>query len=302
LAVSPQALSQDSLKSKSLMKHKLLKLKRLFVNSHQIGEYSIRVPSGYSLEVFQTKNPLYDRFLPCLAKQIDIADFIVDVGANVGDSLFAMYQVRPSIYICIEPSTVFLKYLNHNIEQINQKKDILVYSELISSKPVKGEFEYTHKGTARIKEGGSQNNIPSSTLDNLIGDKKIALIKSDTDGYDYDVLLSSKKIIEEQLPILFFECDPNDQAQFRGFVELFLYLANKYVFYFFDNFGNLLLENAPLDNALSLLNYLKNIKSGSATLTLHYFDVLAINSEKHQVITQSALRLYKTEYNLHEDV
>jgi hypothetical protein len=111
--------------------------------------------------------------------------------------------------------------------------------------------------------------------------------------------MSSKKIIQEQLPILFFECDPNDQAQFRGFVELFVFLANKYVFYFFDNFGNLILESASLDNALSILNYLQNIKSGSSTLTLHYVDVLAVNMEKHQVITQSALRLYKNEYNLH---
>lgn len=63
------------------------------------------------LPKYKQAYPNYNRFLPHLAKHLKDSDFVVDIGANVGDTLAAMYRANDSLrFICTELNDVFYTY------------------------------------------------------------------------------------------------------------------------------------------------------------------------------------------------
>jgi hypothetical protein len=50
-------------------------------------EYSIELTPDHLLPTYQKNHPKYDRFLPVLVAHLEKGCVIVDVGANVGDSV-----------------------------------------------------------------------------------------------------------------------------------------------------------------------------------------------------------------------
>lgn len=58
-------------------------------------EYSIKLPANHMLPVYQKYHPKYDRFLPHLVKYIEPSDTVIDVGANVGDTLAGIVRLKP---------------------------------------------------------------------------------------------------------------------------------------------------------------------------------------------------------------
>ena len=59
---------------------------------YQYRDFSIELPAEHLFPSFQEKHKLYDRFLPHLCKYLAPGSTILDVGANCGYSLAAMYN------------------------------------------------------------------------------------------------------------------------------------------------------------------------------------------------------------------
>ena len=83
------------------------------------------------MEKYQEKFKLNDRFLPILVKHINQSGIIVDIGANIGDTLFSIFHNCKNKIVCVEPSDMYFNFLNHNYNLLN--KDERTGVELIKN-------------------------------------------------------------------------------------------------------------------------------------------------------------------------
>ena len=96
----------------------------------------------------------------------------------------------------------------------------------------------------------------SEILINTKINKKISLLKTDVDGYDYDVIYSSYPCLSKDT-YLFFECLYENVNQYENFKIFFKDLIiNKYdTFAVFDNFGQFICFSNNLQQMYQLLEY-----------------------------------------------
>ena len=239
---------------------------------YRLGEVAITLPAGHPLPAYQAEHPLYDRFLPVLAAHLAAGEVAVDVGANCGDTLAAMHAAQPALhYVCVEADPGFFALLEANAARIAAARPDAqitliqaLVGEAIGTATLAGAA-----GTRHAVADASPGALAAQRLCDLLGDRGIAaprLIKSDVDGFDYDVIQSAGALLAEPLPLLFFECQFADQAQRRGYDDLFARLAaNGYADWtLFDNFGNPLLRTDRLGDVAQLLDYVARQHRGAA--------------------------------------
>lgn len=257
---------------------------------HQYTNFFIVLPANHMLPVYQKAHPKYDRFLPHLAKYAISSDTIVDIGANVGDTLAGMAEQNPtSNYICIEPDAFFYRHLEENIERIRSSiKDLKIRTiqalvgKNISNVSLDGKGGTKH---AVININGGIKSIP---LDQIIFNlnSNIRILKTDIDGYDYDALDSSMAVIEAHKPIIFFECEYDFEYQKSGYSKTLKSLesAGYCDWTVFDNFGEVVIRTNDIGIITQLMNYVWQQNIGQATRTIHYFDILTVQQNDSALI------------------
>lgn len=262
-----------------------------------IGNYKIVTPPNFVLKSYQKKHKLYDRFLPVLAKHINSKKYIIDVGANIGDTTVAMIQNCDNPIICIEPSDIFFPYLEKNIKLINDNypNRVTNIKKLVGTGTITGELNQSRSSTASLKIESNSKSPTHSKLDDIIENhSNIILLKVDTDGFDFDVIRSAEKTLIDSEPILFWENEITEDFHNKGFNSLYSVLSEKgykYIF-IFDNFGNLIAEETNFDTLKNINNYVYNMWVHECTRTFYYTDILA-STEKYSSIIKTAIEDYK---------
>lgn len=90
--------------------------------NYKYKNFRILLPLYHMLPDHQKAHPKYDKLLPIISKYINQNEMIIDIGANVGDTLAAMVDENPNpIYLCIEPEDEFYSYLLRNADIIKKK-------------------------------------------------------------------------------------------------------------------------------------------------------------------------------------
>jgi len=276
------------------------RVNKTFVHNqkYKIGEYKIVIPSSSNLPRNQRKHSLYDRFLPILASHLT-SGTIIDVGANIGDTLAAMAQNCSNSFICIEPSDMFFNYLEENANSIQQKsgQQIKLIKEMIGCGCLSGSL-MGNGSTAHLEITNNpilSKHVPLDTLIDKHSD--IVLIKSDVDGFDFDVIRSSEETLIQSEPILFWENEIADDFQYEEYSKLYDFLEKKEYsnLYIFDNFGNLLVEESNFKTLRNINTYLYNMIKYKATRTFFYTDILA-STEKRKSVVENAIADYKNNY------
>lgn len=259
---------------------------------------SLRLPQNHLLPFYQQKHPLYNRFLPHLASRLSRGEIVVDVGANCGDSLAAMCCSNPKLrYVCIEPDPIFFSYLTKNKRTLEEVYPLtsIELAQCLVGKKVKPAHFAGHGGTKSAvkvaepsRETSDQTNVHEVlSLDEIVDkfpdvkNERIRLIKSDTDGFDHDVLDSAWARLTDDRPILFFNTQFSDQEQRRNYLNLFENLLGQgYTdFWIFDNFGNFMLRVNRLLDLSQLLDYVDRQHRAKATKTIFHFDILSCTTE-----------------------
>jgi FkbM family methyltransferase len=267
---------------------------------YQIGEYEINIPPNFALPDYQKIFKLYDRFLPVLAKNLPPNKTIIDVGANIGDTLAAVLAHCTNPVVCIEPSDLFFPYLEENIRLLTQNdfNRVKTFKRFVGTGLLSGELVHSAAGTATVKVADSSNEITHISLDELIEQRyDIVLLKVDTDGFDFDVIQSADRICADSEPILFWENEILEDFQHTGFNKLYPWLSDrgyKYI-YVFDNFGNLMIEECDFETLKNINAYIYSMKKNGCTRTLYYTDILAA-TEKYDVVVKKAVTEYKREW------
>jgi FkbM family methyltransferase len=272
-------------------------VKQLFYRhlKYRIGKYSIQIPTTSTLPVNQKAFPLYDRFLPVLAKNIKDKGTIIDVGANVGDTLTAMIQHCNNTFLSIEPATLFFDYLKKNIQNFepNDIKRVQFIKQLVGTGNFEGELKEIKGTTASVvlhRQGGGDNDMEYKRLDDIVQDiDTVVLLKSDVDGFDFDVIESAGKILSASEPILFFENQIDNDLQYQGFERLYDFLEqNGYNnVYIFDNFGNIIAEKSNYHILKNVTDYVYSMTKYHTTRTFYYTDILAVTDKRLSIVEQA---------------
>ena len=138
---------------------------------------------------------------------------VVDVGANIGYyTLLAAKRVKK--VIAIEPDRQCREILKINIEK-NNLKNVKIIETAAGSKKEKrvlvrdrDNMGNSHIGTEKGEE------ILLDSLDNiLVNEQKIGLIKIDVQGWEPEVILGAKKVLERDRPEMFLEYSPSDYSK-----------------------------------------------------------------------------------------
>ena len=104
-------------------KYNFFRRLRLIFNIDQkinIYKLSLILPPGHLLSIYNYLYPKYDQFISKLVTKIDYNKSVIDIGANIGDTLFRLYQNNPKLrYYSIEADEYFFNYLKKNKKELS---------------------------------------------------------------------------------------------------------------------------------------------------------------------------------------
>ena len=272
---------------------------------YQYNGFSIELPAEHLLPFCQKHHRLYDRFLPHLCKYLAPGSIVVDVGANCGDTVAAMYESNNSlVFICVEPDEVFFKFLQKNVSRISlfDKQALIktiksLVGQHITSASLEGAGG-TRRAIVDDKENSKKPLIKARSLDDILSQcevTEIRLLKSDIDGFDYDVIDSAESTLDAEPPIIFFECLLDHEFQKAGYEKTMANLEAKgYVgWVIFDNYGEVVLRTSDIQIVDQLLDYVWRQNTRHSTRTIYYYDILAV-TKRDSVLMERVIDDYIT--------
>lgn len=267
---------------------------------YRIGDYTITLPRSHLLPTFQAEHRLYDRF-PLALGNSKYDGWIVDIGANVGDTLAALASFSPKRIICIEPEAKWFEKLEANADIVRRSGSTVVclqgavgpdgaLADLNRTSSSTAHFVPSEAGTTRLKS-------LEQMVRPIIGDSELDLIKSDVDGFDASVLDSGRAIITKDLPLLYVEAEVPNPSQLEAWSTTITWLkqAGYDRFAVLDNFGLPLLCTAEAKTVMDCLRYTLELNNANSTRTIWYFDLLA-TAPKRQLQFDDILRRYELEF------
>ncbi|MCR5746368.1 MAG: FkbM family methyltransferase [Lachnospiraceae bacterium] len=284
-----------------------------FNMTYNIDGFLIKLSNNHRLPKYQRLFPMYDRFVPYLGELADIhrkrcvddsnRGVIIDIGANVGDTLAAIIKHTEDNIICIEPVPQYYRLLVDNIASMgNEYRDRVTTSNIfVGSNDVDNHVYECKYGTAHMVETDHKSDISTLSLETIIScndvcPKKLDIIKVDTDGFDAQCIMSIGELLKDIDPLIFWENMIEDDSQYNSYCELALFLdENGYTdFYIFDNFGNLLIKTDTC-GLKSVNDYLVRIRHKHSGRSFYYVDVLAIknNCQAYQDVIDSYLSTFR---------
>lgn len=217
---------------------------------------------------------------------------MLDIGANIGDSLAHFRRHSSAPVICVEPSERFFSILEINAADMG---DVELINALVAPDSLVGQARYAENnrtGWSRVDgedEAWGGKYVTPEQLLNHSHEKMI--LKTDTDGFDCEILLGfldSKSFRSENVPIIFFEGPEEGQMRNDDMARWLLAIARLqekgYGLTFITNRG------APVAYAgtdveaarsivMALVSGLRNKYS-----ICHYFDVIAVHKSVRSTI------------------
>ena len=260
---------------------------------YDIEGFQLKLSSPHRLQENKRMCLLYDAFVSYLAQLEEEINrgkkhWIIDIGANVGDTALGMIKYTSADIFAVEPTENYYALMLENLKRADIK-----YSERI--KPVQAYISNCEdsklvsletNGTAvAIQSTDNNSNIPVVSIKRMLDEHNISindvgLIKVDTDGFDADCIMSCGELLKKGSPILYYENQVDTNEQYEKYIKLCDYLYEyDYMYYFvFDNFGNYIgcMDNKAMKN---INRYLATINSYWSPRTFYYVDILCCKSE-----------------------
>ncbi len=185
---------------------------------------------------------------------------VIDVGANVGDTVAFIRNFSEAPILCIDGEEKYVRLLRRNIAQF---KNVSICQTLLGSETKTENFALKmREGTAQVEASKEQVSVRSleDVLQEFPEFQNSKILKTDTDGFDTHIIRGSKNFLEKTRPVLFFEFDPHfirktGDDPFRFFD--FLMEAGYAYFMFYSNIGDYLLSSTAENKTIitDLIHY-----------------------------------------------
>jgi len=259
----------------------------------QIGDFNLKVNSKNILSYWYRKYPKYNSELVRAAEIVQKKypqSGIIDIGANVGDTLCLIKSKVNVNFICIEGDSFLFELLTDNLKQFN---DIIAFNYFLGEKPgcVPVITEKDGWNTTLIPSNDvNSKEIEINTLDRVLKGVKDAecykFLKIDTEGFDMKIIRGGLEFIKKSMPVIFLEYNRTnmDIIKENGIETLFILQEigyNKLLVY--ENMGRFILSTT-LDNH-KLINQLHEYIDGKNS-TIPYFDFCLFHSNDEDIANE----------------
>jgi FkbM family methyltransferase len=179
---------------------------------------TLRVPLSHDLPYFTWSGPHYGTNVGRLAAALHDAgrpDSYIDIGANVGDTAHVLSHHVPGCRVlCIEGDRGYYRNLTHNIAGLAGVEPLLRLVGGRSGPTAASISRANGTGKLAASAGADEDGaaVPMSTLADIIAElprfADTALLKTDTDGYDFTILGSAVDWLATAHPVIFTEYQP----------------------------------------------------------------------------------------------
>lgn len=260
------------------------------------GAYEIEAPANHILLKLLKSQPYRDLCVGITAKYISAKypdGTIIDIGANIGDTAALIATYAQNKLILIEPSDYYFEYLVRNISQF--PNEIEAKKILISDgREICGTFNYWG-GTASFNERADGKMQMTTERLSTIANQNTCFIKTDTDGYDFKILLNSLEWLASTHPAILFENQIKDIQDLNSADELYARLIQIGYAYFivWDDPGFHLVSTTSLDILIDLNRYLFKVTDNDGHKSVYNYDVLCLH-ENDKDIYNNICEWYRT--------
>ncbi|MDD5757934.1 MAG: FkbM family methyltransferase [Desulfobulbaceae bacterium] len=258
------------------------------VVTREVRGVKIRLNLSHSLPFLIRINKHHDRPLPAFAKFYRAFKeklFIIDAGANVGDTALLIDAEAEAEILCIEASAKFYAILRSNIrdkENIHALRSYLGERDEESFLSVENDM-----GNAVALQSATANifrSLDSLTQDEFSIFRHANIIKTDTEGFDCKILRGAEQLIRKNHPALFFEFLPYYLKQnAENIEEFFRFLAEhqyeEFLAYTQSGYPLGIFKTTDMGAVNGLVNFsLINIDT--------YFDILSLTKAESGLLHQ----------------
>ena len=274
----------------------------------------ILLPVSHKLPIYTANCPHYDRLPGRVSAYLRSRDgflTMIDVGANVGDTILLCFEDQNDKFLAVEVNPFFIKYLERNSSTIPNFELVKAYCSFADSDGILAKITSTN-GTGSVIEARNGIALPRKKLDTIIVEhpkfEQYNFLKTDTDGSDFEVIRGARNSITKSKPIILMECDvfdnPNYVSDFSETMNFFLSAGYDTVIaydnygYLFDSFAleaHAKFKHALFHQVISELGYfdliiLPSIHRDFVRLELSYF-VKSLIGENRRRNAAEALNL-----------
>jgi FkbM family methyltransferase len=263
----------------------------------------VLMPKSHSILYNLSHFPHYNTNLQRIARQYqqfrNEQFSIIDVGANIGDTLLMLRQVTDLPVHCFEGDKFFYDLLEKNSAGTGKS---YIHQMLLSDKPgtLKIKNELTLGTSVVVTDENEGVSSVFDTIDHFFRERypneKIGIIKTDTDGYDLKILRGAAETIRHHHPVVFLEYDrvffeknQDNGLDFFSFMKGLDYEG----LLVYDNYGKLVCATT-LDQRRTIAALHSYIKTPN--ITFPFYD-LAFFSVKDcsffEAFTQSEIALFE---------
>jgi FkbM family methyltransferase len=261
--------------------------------SFSLGPYLLRVPLSHELPFYKRRLPDYALNLGKVSAlaRLKYPDLkMIDVGANVGDSVAIVRGYGDHPVLCLEGEPRFFQLLEQNTQHLPaielEQTFIGVAGDHVSSIS-------TQRGNAQVRLGAAPGTANICTLSEALSRHPrfatAKLLKIDAEGFDCRIIAAEAGFLRRLKPVLFFEYDPKScellgQEAFPVFAQLSSLGYSTMLIY--QNVGRYLMSlNLDQVDALEDIHHFISDLGG-------YCDVVAFHREDLDL----AIRLRTSEY------
>ena len=265
------------------------------INKHKkivvpVGSYSILMPANNPQVFNYVSIPNLNEELAYLAQIVanKYSDAVlIDVGANVGDTVAVVKSKINIPIIAIEGDATSYSFLQENVKQFENITTINNFlGEQMQTVPV--DVEKKGWNNTIIPNNEASTTIQLNTLDNILADHNLStanckLLKIDTEGFDTIILRGCYKLLSTHKPVLYIEYNAaNMQAIGEdGFTTLLnLTQFGYHHIFIFDGLSNLLFYTHLNDksNLAQLNNYLHKKNA-----IIPFFDICIMHANDEDI-------------------
>lgn len=203
---------------------------------YKIEGVELDLGEGHALPLYQKHYKMYDRFMPYLSEITNKKEenVIIDIDANVGDSLAAMCRHTGDRFLCIEPVNAFLCLLEENVRRLGMLDRVDLEQVFITDKVGESYKAVISTSGTAVKERIDYDDkiVPSKSVDYLIREKAlefkdIDLLKIDTDGYDADCIISARERLNKGSALIYWENYISSYEQYEKYLETYKLLHSE---------------------------------------------------------------------------
>lgn len=175
------------------------------------------LPWSHRLPDYAAGDSVYGQNLVRLAEQLQRPGeplTVLDIGANVGDSALQILDTTDARILCVEADDFYLDFLEINVgkdDRVTVVPALLATEEAAADGPMKPvRSGGTTRFTADESDAGGSGTPVISAAElrrSNAGFDRLRLAKSDTDGYDVQLITAIAETWSDCAPVLFFEYD-----------------------------------------------------------------------------------------------